>query len=441
MLSEMRSLLVRPALAIFVLAVFSACGTPESSVLSGTDATAPGALSHTTRTLPPDDPTLKGCMADWFEGYQSLPPLVDRADVIVRATALSSTTSAEMWGVGYRTTLRVDRVLKGSPATTLTVLESACPVVHGGPKDWLLFLSLKPDDPSVFQVPGGLQGAFPIIAGRIAPVYRDAYLVRLYTGVNSAELEREISAIAPIDSDAAARLRALGWTVAEKRSVRAYELRPAQEFGETRLPPRYEIPFEGYARVAAVTGIDLRPFGGREIQEFEFFLERLNTGSPPFPPIAHLVYVDRRYVGGWVRVIATQIFRLEDRAGALAATPQLPVGPMTPPNRYPGGVNVVAEYGLAGAASVYTKSPERGAGAVPPSPPALSDVVRALDRTFATEGPPPRANAYWVIGFDIGDHRVVFEYYPDTGLLVQRDDGYAIRVDAAFARLIGAAAR
>jgi hypothetical protein len=434
----MRSQFVRSALVALVFALFPACGTPASTVLSGGEASATTTSSGATRTLPPDDPSLKGCMADWFEGYRSLPPLVDRADVIVRATALSSTTSAEMWGVGYRTTLRVDSVLKGSPATTLTVLESACPVVHGGPKAWLLFLSLKPDDPSVFQVPGGLQGAFPITAGRIAPVYRDAYLVRLYTGVDPAELEREVRGIAPIDGDAAARLRALGWTVAQKRSVRAYELRPAQEFGETRLPPRYEIPFEGYARVAAATGIDLRPFGGREVQEFEFFLERLNTGSPPFPPIAHLVYVDRRYVGGWVRVVATQIFRLEGRAGALAATPQPAAAPVNPPNRYPGGVNVVAEYGLTGAASIYTKSPERGASAVPP---ALSDMIRALDRTFATEAPPPRADLSWVIGFDIGDDRVVFEYYPDTGLLVQRDDGYAIRVDAAFARMIGAAAR
>jgi len=193
-------------------------------------------------------------MADWFEGYRTLPPLVDRADVIVRATAVSATTSSEMWGVGYRTTLRVERVLKAAPGSTLTVLESACPVLHGGPKDWLLFLSPKPDDPSVFQVPGGIQGAFPVAAGRIAPVYSDASLVRMYTGVDAAELEREISAIAPIDGDAAARLRSAGWTVAAKRSVQAYELTHAQDFGETRLPPRYERPFEGYARVAQVAG-------------------------------------------------------------------------------------------------------------------------------------------------------------------------------------------
>ena len=152
----MRSTWVRPAVVALVIVLFSGCGTPESTVLLGGDAAAPGASAPATRTLPPDDPSLKGCMADWFESYQSLPPLVHRPDVIVRATAVSSTTSAEGWGVGYRTTSRVDRVLKGTPATTLTVLESACPVVHGGPKDWLLFLSPKPDDPSVFQVPATL---------------------------------------------------------------------------------------------------------------------------------------------------------------------------------------------------------------------------------------------------------------------------------------------
>ena len=432
----MRSPWIRPAVVAFVIALSPACGTPEGAVLSGGDAAAPVVSAPATRTLPPDDPSLKGCMADWFEGYRSLPPLVDRADVVVRATALSSTTSAEMWGVGYRTTLRVDRVLKGSPATTLTVLESACPVVHGGPKEWLLFLSPKPDDPSVFQVPGGIQGAFPIAAGRIAPVYRDGYLVRAYTGVDAAELEREISAIAPIDGDAVARLRSAGWTIAAKRSVQAYELRPAQEFGETRLPPRYEIPFEGYARVAAVTGLDLRPFGGKEIEEFQFLLERLTTGSFPYPPIAHLIYADRSYIGGWVQIDGTQVFRIEDRAAALAAIPQ-PVREPIWPNRYPSGVNVVAEYGLARASSVYTKPIDRS---VSPPQPALSDVLRALDRTFATETPPARAQTYWPIGFVLGDDRVVFEYYPASGLLVQREDGYAIRTDATFARLIGAAA-
>lgn len=433
----MRSPWIRPAVVAFLIALFPACGTREGTVLSGGEAAAPVASAPATRTLPPDDPSLRGCMADWFEGYQSLPPLVDRADVIVRATALSSTTSAEMWGVGYRTTLRVDRVLKGGPATTLTVLESACPVVHGGPKDWLLFLSQKPDDPSVFQVPGGLQGAFPIVGGRIKPIYSDGYLVRLYTGVDAAELERDVSAITPIDGDGAARLRSAGWKVAEKRKVQAYELRAASEFGETRLPPRYEIPFEGYARVAAVTGLDLRPFGGKEIEEMEFFLERLNTGTFPYPLIAHLMFADRRYVGGWVQVDATQVFRIEDRAVALAATPQ-PVREPIWPNRYPAGVNVVAEYGLARASSVYTKPIDRTVSAPQP---ALSDVVRALDRTFATETPPARGQLYWPVGFVLGEDRVVFEYYPATGLLVQREDGYAIRTDAAFARLIGAAAR
>jgi hypothetical protein len=432
----MRSRSVRSALVALVFALLPACGTPTSTVLSGGETSATAAPSRVNRTLPPDDPSLKHCIADWFESYRSFPPLVDRADVIVRATALSSTTSAEMWGVGYRTTMRVDRVLKGTYATTLTVLESACPVVHGGPKDWLLFLAQKPDDPSVFQVPGGIQGAFPIAAGRIAPAYSDGYLVRLYTGVDSAELEREVRAITPIDGDAAARLRSVGWTVAAKRSVQASELRPAQEFGETRLPPRFEIPFEGYSRVAAVTGLDLRPFGGKEVQEFQFFLERLTTGTFPYPPIAHLMYADRRYIGGWVQVLPMQVFRLEDRAGALAATPELAREPLNRPNRYPGGVNVVAEYGLAGAASVYIKPLDRTAGLAPP---ALGEVVRALDRTFPTETPPSRGQSYWVVGFEIGGRFLAFEYYRDTGMLVQRDDGYAIRLDPAFARLIGAA--
>lgn len=389
------------------------------------------------RTLPPEDPSLKGCMADWFEGFRSLPPLVDRAGVIVRATTVSSQTTSELWGTGYRTTLRVDRALKGTPAATITVIESACPVVHGGPSEWLLFLVPKLDEPSVFQIPGGIQGAFPVKAGRIAPIYRDALLVRMYTGVAVADLEREIGQIRPLDGDAAALLRSKGWTVAGTYTVREYELPPASDFGETKLPPRFERPFEGYARISALTGLDLRPLGGREVEEIGLLLERVPGPNAPFPPVAHLIYADRQYVGGWVRVGASDYFRLEDRTQALATTPRGAIPPTPAPNRYPGGVNVVSEYALAKASSAYVKPLVPGAKVAPA--PSLRDLVSALDRTFPTETVPPRrSEGYWVVGFLLGERYVTFEYHTDTGQLVQRDDGYAVRPDASFGPLIGA---
>lgn len=424
------------ARAPVTVAAIRAAVVVDATVLTPQAAPTAAASVPPRRTLPPDDPSLKGCIADWSEGYRSLPPLVDRAAVIVRATVLSSQTTSERWGVGYRTTLRVDRVLKGAPAATITVVESACPVVYGGPSDWVLFLAPKLDDPSVLQVPGGIHGAFPLVAGRVAPIYRDAFLVRTYTGVTLAELERDIGLIRPIDGEAAALVRSKGWSVAGTYTIRTYELPAASAFGETQLPPRYERPFEGYARISALTGLDLRPFAGREVEEIGLLLERVPSPDTPFPPVAHLVYVDRRYVGGWVRVGALDYFRLEDRAEALAATPRAAVEPTPAPNRYPGGVNVVAEYGLAQATSSYVKPIVPGATVAPG--PAVSDLVAALDRTLATEAVPPRrSDGFWVVGFLLGEQYVTFEYHPDTGQLVQRDDGYAIRPDASFAALIG----
>lgn len=440
-------MIVRRAL-FAALIVVTACGVvPEGRTLSGGAAPTasgspplPGSPAVVQRTLPPDDPSLKGCIADWAEGFRSLPPLVDRASVIVRATAVSSQTSAERWSTGYRTTLRVDRALKGAPGKTITVIESACPAVYGGPAEWVLFLAAKLDDPAIFNVVGGIQGAFPLRGGRIAPVYRDAYLVRTYTGVPVADLEGEVARIRPLDGDAAALLHAKGWNMVGTWMVREYELPAAIDFGQTKIPPRYERPFEGYARIAAITGLDLRPFGGRTVEEIGLLLERVPASDQPWPPVARLVYVDRRYVGGWVQVGASDSFRLDDRAAALATTPKTALAPTPAPNRYPSGVNVVAEYGLAKAAWAYVKPLVPGAKAVPAPP--LADLLAALDRSYPTESPPPRTTeGYWVVGFVIGDHYIPFEYHADTGQLVQRDDGYAIRVGAWFADLIGAPRR
>jgi hypothetical protein len=427
-----------PRAALVALLGLAACGSlEEGGALSGGASPSPIVIAPVAkRTLPPDDPSLKGCLADWAEGFTSLPPLVDRADVIVRAQTRSSRTTAERWGVGYRTTLEVERTFKGAPLTTLTVIESVCPVVYGGPTDWVLFLSPKLDETSVFQVAGGIQGAFPIKAGRVAPVYRDALIVRLYTGADVSELARDVASIRLIDSDAAAVLRSKGWTVAGKAFIRVYDLPPASEFGETRLPPRIERPFEGYAHISAVTGVDLRTFGGREVEEFTFFLERLPADGAPYPPTGRVIFVDRQYVGGWVQVDSSQVFRIEDRDQALAANPRPPAPPTPAPNRYPGGINVVAEYGLAQASSAYVKPLIPSAVRGVPAPP-LKDLIAILDRTLRTEAAPPRRDdGYWVVGFVVGQHYVTFEYYPDADLLAQRDDGYAVHPGGSFRQLV-----
>jgi hypothetical protein len=434
--------LLRIALTALVVAVAGCVALPEGGALSGgalpLEAPSPTAAAPVPkRTLPPDDPSLKGCTADWAEGFRSLPPLVDRAGLVVRATTISSRTTSELWGTGYRTTLKVDRAFKGTPPATVTILESACPVIYGGSSDWVLFLAPKLDEPSVFQTPGGVQGAFPVRAGRIAPIYQDALLVRMYTGVPVADLEREVTKIRPLDGDATALLRSKGWNVVATWMVREYELPPASEFGETKLPPRFERPFEGYARISQVTGLDLRSLGGREVEEIDLLLERSPSPSGPLPPLGHLIYADRQYVGGWVQVGASDPFRLDERIQALAATPRSALTPTPAPNRYPAGVNVVTEYGLAKAASAYVKPIVPGAKAV--AAPPLKDLLAALDRTFATEPAPPRRNdGYWVVGFLIGDRYLAFVYYADTGQLVQHDDGYALHPDPNFGSLIGA---
>ena len=101
----------RASALLLSLLVALSCGTGSGNALSGgpeRTSSSPGA-----RPTPlPDDPSLQSCTADWIEGFLSLPPLVDRADLIVRASVRSTATSSERWGVGYRTTLRVTQVLK-----------------------------------------------------------------------------------------------------------------------------------------------------------------------------------------------------------------------------------------------------------------------------------------------------------------------------------------
>ena len=424
------------------LMVAMACGShTDGGVLAG-GGVASNSPAPASRTLPPEDPTLRGCMADWVEGFRSLAPMVDRADLIVGARVVSTAATPERGGLtGYRTSLNITRTLKGATTSRVTVIETACPVVYGGPSEWVLFLTPKLDDTSAMNVIGGIQGAFPVRAGRVTPVYRDADVVRSYTGADVTELERDIAAITPLDAHAVSRLRAAGWTVAGKQWVQTYEVAAAASFGETKLPPRYELPFDGYARVSATTGLDLRPYGGREVEQLVFYLEH-GPGGPglPLPLTAWMLYVDRSFIGGWVQSGWTDIFRIDDRAKALAAPPAPPGPPAPTPavNRYPTGVNVVREYGLAGARSAYVKPLTRDAQR-PPDSPSVASLVAVLDRTLATEPAPPRRDVYWVIGFELADAILPFEFYPDDGLLVQRDDGYAIRPGPDLARLVGAA--
>lgn len=185
----------------------------------------------------------------------------------------------------------------------------------------------------------------------------------------------------------------------------------------------------------AASGLDLRPYAGREVEQLAFWVER--SPNDGLAPVARLVYADRRFVGGWIQVDATQAFRLDDRAHAIAASPRPLAAPTAAPNRYPAGVNVVAEYDLARATDVYVKP--HMPNAKPVTAPALADLVRLLDRTLPTQPAPSRRDGYWVVGFRIDDTPLVFEYFADAGLLVQRDDGYAISPGAAFVRRIGAA--
>ena len=182
-------------------------------------------------------------------------------------------------------------------------------------------------------------------------------------------------------------------------------------------------------RVVTTTGFDLRPYAGHEVEQIALWVER--SPNDGLAPVARLMYVDRRFVGGWVQLDAGTPARRPRRSAR--SQPASARGAYAEPLSRRGE----RRRGIwpCSRQNRVREAPRSECEAI--AAPALVDLVRVLDRSYPTASAPPRRDGHWVVGFRIDDTPLVFESFTDEGLLVRRDDGYVIHPGAEFARLIG----
>lgn len=87
----------------------------------------------------------RDCLADWPIHYSTVTALVERADVVVRGSITASDRTTEHGGPGWRSRLRVERMLKGDARPEVVIVEQLCEVAAGqvGSR-WLAFLLADP---------------------------------------------------------------------------------------------------------------------------------------------------------------------------------------------------------------------------------------------------------------------------------------------------------
>ena len=201
-LSGMR--LLAAALAL----VLSGCGTTVGA--GGSSRPSPTVISPTP-TARVTTPTTRDCAVSWVDHFTTLPQLVARADVIVRAVAISQDTAQLTPGFGAqptrdarRTTFRVVDTVKGTVTGPIRILEDVCPNLDVRPGDeWLLFAyrwdtaGYGPSDGGeYFMTRGGPQGQFRFTGGSVSgPFFTFAGVVHSYEGASIDEVVRDVRAV------------------------------------------------------------------------------------------------------------------------------------------------------------------------------------------------------------------------------------------------------
>jgi hypothetical protein len=150
------------------------------------------------------------CTVSWVDHFTTLPELIAKAGVIVRAVAVVQDTAQLTPGFGpqatrdaRRTTFRVVETLKGPAAGQLRVLEDVCPNldVRAG-DEWLLFAYPwdttghgPSDGGEYFMTRGGPQGQFRFAGGKVSgPFFTFAGVVHSYEGASIDEVLRDVRA-------------------------------------------------------------------------------------------------------------------------------------------------------------------------------------------------------------------------------------------------------
>jgi hypothetical protein len=364
-------------------------------------------------------------------GEPSIPALVDRADVIVLATAVRSeptNTPGNYDNQGARrVTLRTMETAKGSAPAEFVMIDGPCPVLMATQGESLIaFLEPNPEGPGLKTI------GLPTSALRATP------------NRTLQQVMSEIAAVRPLDTEARGIFERNGWTVTAKRDVSEFDLPALSEFGlagrEIRgAMPDVREPFDRYALLSGEVGLDLRPYAGHRAELLTFWLERKPPGFAEGTPFGHILISERRLVGAWVTVFPEGgPFSVRERAAALAA-PNIRRS-FPPVNRAPSGINVAQAYDLATTRTIAFKTGGGGSGEIT-DPARIRAFVDALDATL------PTTQAIWdqsssptiyYLHFDSGTRFFSVQYDSSDGVLTVAADGFAIKPGPRFAALVAA---
>jgi hypothetical protein len=394
--------------------------------------------------------SLDACRSEPVMAWQSLPPMVDRAAVIVRGS-VTRIGSTEIAGTLVRTiALQTRELLKGMAAVELTILEYRCRFfdVHEG-DEWIAFLSPYATTFSPPSVPaetaslsgayvtlGGPEATFAVRGGKLAKTgsldEMPAQVVKAYEGMPAAQLLNDIRAIRPVDGDVRDLFARFGW--APRGTLYVGELTLPSPIGFQNVgmlapgtPTKVLHNFDEFATVSAVAGLDFRPYANKPGEIIQILLERDWDGVGRFPPLGHAVIVDRRIVGAWVHIAPQgDLYPITQRAAAVAAPPHDPPPPTPTPNRFPQGVNMTRDHGLAQTSTLAVKTPSLGGGRTEDRA-VIRPIVEALDTTLPTQPvPTPTGGQPMIILIWAEDRYFTLEYWADLDLLVNRNFGYAV---------------
>jgi len=189
--------------AVGLLFLLSACGTTVGALGTGRPSASPRVTTATTLD----------CMVSWVDHFTTVAQLAGKAELIVRAVAVSSdTVQLKAFAAGNvvslrdarRTTFRVVETLKGAATTEIRVLEDVCPNLDVRPgEEWVLFAYRF--DPTYGPTSGGEhfitlsgpQGQFRFATGKVSgPFFLFADLVHSYEGASMDEVLRDVRAAA-----------------------------------------------------------------------------------------------------------------------------------------------------------------------------------------------------------------------------------------------------
>ena len=394
--------------------------------------------------------SLDACRSEPGMSWQSLPPMVDRAALIARGTVVRL-GSIDIAGTPVRTiALRPAEVVKGTAGAEITIIEYRCHFfdVREG-DEWIAFLSPYATSFSPPYVPvqttavagayvtlGGPESTFAVRGGTLAKTgsldEMPAQVMKAYEGKPAAELLRDIRAIRPVDGDVRDLFARFGWAPRATLYVGELTLPSAIGFQNVGMlapgtPTKVLHNFDEFANVSAEAGLDFRPYAGRPSELIQIVLERDWDGAGRFPPLGHAVLVDRHIVGAWVHIAPQgDLYPISQRDAALAAPPHDPPTPSPTPNRYPQGVNMTRDHGLAATSSLAVKTPTLGGGQTQDRA-LILPIVEALDVTLPTQPVPVLSGGQpMVVLIWAEDRYFTLEYWADLDLLVNRNFGYAV---------------